>query len=235
MNNDTTDDHSIDVPKVLSYAFRLYKENFMFFFTMGLIYAFSNMFDSVLTKLFGAVPRNEFLIFTVLVSSWVSIALIYLSAQAYKGAEANIKKAFVYARGMYFRYLAMILFALVIFGLMVSIGSAIILIPALYFATLFMFTDLVIVLEQKKIIDALKRSMDLVKPVFWKVFMFNIITVMIVITPGIVMFPLMKVNPILAKNINTFLVAIIIPYYMLAQVGLFNRVKKYAKDREVEV
>jgi hypothetical protein len=96
-------------------------------------------------------------------------------------------------------------------GLMTSMGMLLCLVPGIYLATLFIFVTPVIAVEGLPLMDALRRSRDLVSGEWWRCFgTYLLLSMLIQMVAGAVVYPvtfasaflLMERNPGLAQALN---------------------------------
>ncbi len=217
-------DDDINIKEVFQEAFGLYKVFLQPLVTLGLMYAIATECGQVILQKLSFISSGTQIIGNMFISSLFSIALIHTASQIYQKKTVDLNQAFVSIKGKYWNYVTVS----IAFFLVVLSGAFFFIIPGVYFGTLFVFADLLVVLEDKVFIDAFKRSADLVREHFWQVFLFSIITASLMI-PGAVLNSINFNGIHLGRMMQSGLMVFTVPFITMVQVGLYYRLK--SRDR----
>ncbi|VAX37032.1 hypothetical protein MNBD_UNCLBAC01-1558 [hydrothermal vent metagenome] len=216
MNNST-----IDLLKIFKNAFKLYKSKFALLMTLGLAYALATQAGQMVFHKFNVQSPGTLSLLNIFISSFFSIALIHMSQCIYTKKDVDLNEAFAAVRGKYMNYVSVSISFLVL----VLSGILFFVVPGAYFGTVFMFADLLVVLEDKKFIDAFKRSADLVRGNFLKIFLFSMISACVLLFPTLLLGTVNFNGFNLGRVMQMCLMVFIIPYITMAQVGLYIQIK----------
>ena len=162
---------------ILDGMFSFYRSHFRLFVTIGIVYLVLSLgVDLISVSLFeaDATPGTGLVIlpFTILISvavpTFVVAGLAYASAHVYLGREMTPGTALQRAWQRFWTYLgSLILWSLAVGGLTVTIIG----IPfAIYFSVRWGLYSLPVLLEGTTARNALRRSTELVKGTWWRVF-----------------------------------------------------------------
>ena len=173
----TTPLQPMDFTDILDGIFSFYRSHFRLFLTIGVVYfVLSFSIDMISVFLLGtdATPGTglAILVFTILlsfvVSTFVAAGLSYASAHVYLGREITPEAALQRAWQRFWTYLvSFILWSLVAGGLAITIIG----IPfSIYFSVRWGLYSLPVLLEGTTVSNALRRSTQLVKGTWWRVF-----------------------------------------------------------------
>ncbi len=211
----------LNIKKIFQEAFRLYKESLSLLMSLGLIYTIIIEFGQVVFQNLPSQSPGLLFLMNMFVSAFVSIALVYVASEIYQGKEIDLNKVFVIVKGKYWNYVTVSIAFLVV----VVSGILFFVVPGAYFGTIFIFADLLVILENKIFVEAFKRSADLVRGHFLKVFLFSLVTACFLFIPnamGALRFNGLNVGRIFQMCLMVF----IIPYITMAQVGLYYQMKE---------
>lgn len=134
-------------------------------------------------------------------------ALSIAVARRYLGQQITVADAYHMIGDRWGTLLA----GVILVGLMTTIGMLLCLVPGIYLGTLFMFVTPVIAVEGAPLMDALRRSRDLVTGEWWRCFgTYLLLSMLIQLVAGAVVYPvtflsaflLMERNPGLAQALN---------------------------------
>lgn len=162
---------------ILDGMFSFYRSHFRLFVTIGVVYlVLSFGVDLVSVSLLetdatmgtGLVILVFTILISVAVSTFVVAGLVYASANVYLGREITPGIAWQRAGQRFWTYLgSLILWSLVVGGLTVTIIG----IPfAIYFSVRWGLYPLPVLFEGTAVRNALRRSTELVKGTWWRVF-----------------------------------------------------------------
>ncbi|MCE2416218.1 hypothetical protein J4G07_19715, partial [Candidatus Poribacteria bacterium] len=174
VNNSETENtplQPMDFTDILDGMFSFYRNHFRLFVTIGMVYLVLSfgvdlisvfLFETDATMGTGLVM----LVFAVLLS--VAVSMAYASAHVYLGREILPGIALQRAWQRFWTYLgSLILWSLVVGGLTITIIG----IPfAIYFSVRWGLYSLPVMLEETTARNALRRSTELVKGTWWRVF-----------------------------------------------------------------
>jgi len=104
-----------------------------------------------------------FFIITIIINAWTSVSLLFVIRE--RGRIVKIKEALVWGWHKMFSYL----WISILIGLIVALGFILLIIPGIIFAVWYSFSTYILVAEDRKGIDALKRSKEVVRGFWWKV------------------------------------------------------------------
>jgi len=231
MNNEFLDEQPIILSQILQRAYQIYRNSFQIFISISLIYGILSELGGMMLKTLELSPQETAFynsIVNILLACWASVALIYSSSRIYHKKTITLNEAFAVAKRKYWAYVAIYISLLAVMG----VGFMMLIIPGLYFTTVFIFADLLVVLENAKFNNAFRISARMVKNYFWKVFTYLMIIVCISIIPELCQQVLLSFNPKLAAGIHKAVSVLIMPYLMIAQVGLYYQIKKRVDQRE---
>ncbi len=171
-------------------------------------------------------------------------ALSIAVARRYLGQPVTVADAYQMISDRW----ATLLAGVMIVGLMTAVGTLLCLIPGIFLGTLFMFVTPVIAVERAPLMEALRRSRDLVTGHWWRCFgTYLLLSMLIQLVAGAVVYPvtflsaflLMERNPGLAQALNQGLSmaasTLVQPVQMIGLVLLYYdlRVRKEGFDLEL--
>jgi len=220
-------EETVDIREIFQEAFVLYKGSLPLLVSLGLIYAIASEFGQVVFQNLPFQSPGLLFLMSMLISAFISVALIYAGAEIYQGKEIDLRQAFASVKEKYWNYVMVSIgfFVVVISGILFFV------VPGAYFGTIFIFSNLLVILENKTFIEAFQRSADLVRGHFWRVFLFSLITACFLVIPGIILDTLKFSGLNLGRIIQMCLMVFIIPYITMVQVGLYYRMKELYEKR----
>ena len=178
-NSETGNTHlqPMDFTDILDGMFTFYRSHFRLFITIGVVYLVLSfgvdlisvfLLETDATMGTGLVILVFTILFSVVVSTFVVAGLAYASAHVYLGREIIPGAAWQQAWQRFWTYLgSLILWSLVVGGLTITIIG----IPfAIYFSVRWGLYSLPVMLEGTTARNALRRSTELVKGTWWRVF-----------------------------------------------------------------
>ena len=221
----------LDIFHVLSTAFAVYRQHLSTFLQIGLFYGAANVLAEVLIKTFGQANSAWILLINVLISA-IGVILIFDTYRRIHGKKAvDIKDSLSIARNImptvFAIHLSMIILFFLSLLLMGSLGM-IAVIPGLYFSTIFIFAEIIAVIEKKSYIECFKTSAVMVKGMFIKVLSFNIILMFIIILPILALKSLWSLGaavPFVYRILNVFLIVSLPVFQGVAQAELYYQSK----------
>ncbi|MDP8213513.1 MAG: hypothetical protein P9X22_09560 [Candidatus Zapsychrus exili] len=215
----------IDLSKILSNSMEMYKKNFQFFISLSLFYGVFNLATRQIINNFFKKPEEA--IFLIIITSSlilcrIAIMLIYASYKLRSGLVLSFAKVFEETKGRYLRYVAVYMSVLFLMGM----GFVFFVLPGLFIGAIFMFADVIVVLENKKYTEAFKGSIELIKGKFWIVLQFLLILTMLSLTPILFIKFFQNIDVGLTKAAVEIFSVIFIPFYMISQVQLYCGLKE---------
>jgi len=222
--------NQIDIRQIIKEAFLLYKNNFQPFILVGLFYGFAGVVDGILYASFKLKPGGITFLLNILITSWASMVLVEMSSRAFQNKTIDLREAFMSPKQKYWNYVVVAC----TFFLLLTLGFLFFILPGIFFATIFIFADIVVILENRIFIDAFKRSAQLVSGLFGRVLLFSLLTALIILIPTLIL-GLLAATPYLkfAKALSVVATVFIAPFVISAQVRLYYAVKAIKKDEEV--
>jgi hypothetical protein len=229
MRNDNQELMSIDLRNILIQAFSLYKKGPSVFIAAGLIYGFANVSDALIYKFFHLSSMGVFLCVSFLITSWASMIIFYASAQIIQGRDVDLISAFRYVKGKYIKFIYV---SFLLFGI-VMLGSLFFIIPGLYFMTIFLLVDLLVVLEDHPLENFFRRSAYLIKGYFGTAFLCFALMTFLLVFPAFVLQLFKGEDPVALRTIALMIGVFIFPYYNIVQVAFYYRLKEIKQDEEL--
>ncbi|HPN87912.1 MAG TPA: hypothetical protein PLH56_01060 [Candidatus Omnitrophota bacterium] len=234
MNNEITQMRpGISLGQVFKKSLNVYYKYFIDFISLSLIYAISvALIRMILKKTWG---DQTFVIFiTVMLNTVIlcriSVALIYMASKKLFNQDlVDSSQAFEKTQGFYMNYL--MVYSVVF--LLMGIGFLLFIIPGFYIGTIFLFADALVVLERKNFQEAFTRSRQLVQNYFGIVFLFLMVIITISLSPIFLLKLLGPAHLNIIKNFSDLFSALFIPFYMIAQVQLYYKIKEHMAAKEI--
>ena len=152
--------------------------------------------------------------------------VIYSTVQLLGGKNLTFQDILQGTQGLYFKYLTVYLCMF----LLIAIGFVFLIIPGIYIATIFVFADLIVVVERASFMEAFSRSYDLVHNRFWQVLQFLSVIILISLIPSLISSFFAVSNPQFAQTVNKVLAVFTMPYYIIAQVILYFEIKAIPQE-----
>ncbi|MCA9401819.1 MAG: hypothetical protein KC713_09340 [Candidatus Omnitrophica bacterium] len=224
-NFDDFYDNNISLKNVFSEAWKIYQKAFSTFIPLGLCYGFSSIFDRIIQSAFDSNAFTIILLVNTLISSWFSIAVIQATTMFYLGKEMSFSEALKCKKPSYWTFVVITLTVASLIGL----GFMMFILPGIYLATILLFADIVVVLENRLFLDSIRRSYQIAQPYFWKVLGFCLILSLFFILPSMLMLGknLFNMSPALNRGLQLLCVILLFPFYTICQVVLFHKLVPY--------
>jgi len=222
----------VNISKILKQSFSLYKENFLLFIGIAFLGYAVGLLDAVLRAIFeNAYTYGWISLIAVplgfLISIWASVALIIAVSNRYLNNVTTWKQCFIEVKGKYWRFIVITALYILISGA----GILLLVIPGIYWGTIFCLATVAVVLEKRKDIGPLKISKELVRGDFWKIFLLGLIILVVSSPLHIILFNLTKTN----RNVAIILMQIFPIFYVsfttVVGVTLYHNLKEKKKDR----
>ena len=113
------------------------------------------------------VVMISFVLLTIIMMPLIQGATIKVISDVYMGETVSVKKAYAFAA----RKIGALILGGIIFGILVGIGTILLIIPGIYLMVAFYLFPYAIVLENKSSTQSLSRSQQLVKGSWFKLFL----------------------------------------------------------------
>ncbi|GEM_PF-3057526 len=214
---------SIQVSPVFKESFSLYKENFTLFFSVSLIGYFvilvEQFFRLALNKLgwFGLILSllGNILLF------WSYATLIWVVSKKYLRENIHIGQAFAQTWNKLWGFIIIA----TLYALVVVTGFLLLVIPGIYWGTIFTFVNTVFVLENTSTFEPFKRSKDLVQGNFWPIFGLGLL-LLIILSPSWLIYKL-NIGMTLKILLVCLTSSLSTPFGIVMNVNIYNRLKKF--------
>jgi hypothetical protein len=223
MERDETRNVRLDIFQILRKTFDVYKKGFSVFIGIALAGSIINEFCGII---FGKIdPNNMALIFfiNILVSSWTSLFTFDFASCYYRKVERTFKESFDLIKGRYWRFTAVSVSIIFIFGLVLLLArdlSIIFVLAMYYLMAIFILSYVLVAIENVLFIDAFKKSYRMVMAHF-----FSVLSYILAITLfAILILTLIVVtkNNVIAINVVS---VFIMPLFIISQVALYYEIK----------
>ncbi len=211
-------------------AGKLYLANWYPFLIIGLGFGILNEFTNTMMGLFKTNSVGIALIINIFVSSFLTMAAFNLSLQIVRQEKTNLGRAFKDIRGKYLLYISVSLLS----AAAIVTGLFLLILPGIYFLTIFYFADLYVMMGKHTTIDALKSSMHFVKGVFRPVFLCLVLIVCLILIPMAICQNIQSKHLILSKILILILSIFAAPFASLGKVVLHERVKNIKNKLMIE-
>jgi len=228
MQENQTVQKPIQIIPILKESLSLYKANFRLLFFISLLGSSIALTEHLLTMLkvslgwFGSIS----LLIGTVVSIWGYTALILAVSERFNGRDVDIKEAFILTKNKIGRFIGVSIFCF----LLLIVGSLLLILPGMYWGTIFALAGLVVVLEDTAFFDSFKRSKTLIQGNFWRLFFLYLIF-LIIFVPTMFIYKLDI--PTIAKTIATFFLSVLyVPWGIALDVNIYNRLKRAKGDIE---
>jgi hypothetical protein len=230
MNLHDDEQNQLNVSELIRESIAIYRQAFPVLISYGLLHGLASLLPHFAFQKLGIKSMEVAMFLSLLLASYVVVALMYACLRVIKGKDVNIQKTFDAARKRYWDFVGVhFTYILIIFG-----GFLLLIIPGIYFATIFIFAELVTVLERRGFLDSFRRSTRLVKYHFQKVLFFSMGLILILFVPVYLIENWMASQPMLARSLSVMIQVFIVPYYMVAEMLLFSRLREIHKRLSFE-
>lgn len=166
------DEERLDVGGAVSYGWRMMVDNILFFVILALIFLVATGIFYGIGGAFIRYPVLTTIMYVIgfLLSVYIHLAMVNISLKVYKGETPEFRDIFTGSR-FFWRFLL----ADILYGLMVTIGLALCVIPGLYFGIKYHFFGYIIVEQDMGVLDALKKSWQITNGAWWDLFVLFIL------------------------------------------------------------
>lgn len=177
----------------------------------------SNFFES----LAGKISMNIFNMLFVLVTVFTNLAGIIAISKIVNSQKISIKSMFKTSLKKYWKFLLLS----ILISLLYILGMILLIVPLIIFSTWFIFTKFVMVEKYSGIKASFLESKKLVKGIFWKVLIRNIVFVLFYIVSEMLL-------ATLPYGLGIIIVGLLGGLYILPQYLLY---KEICQDKEISL
>ena len=222
-----------NIAEIFQEAFDVYKKNFQLFITVSLVF---NILSTVCENSTGKLSPNSnlYLLWIILVNLFISsaaaVAMIFIAGRLYQGQTTNLQEALSVIPKLYWRYIRVYVALLV----MVMIGFQLLILPGLFAVTIFFFVPILVVLERTGFQESFRKSMDMVRNCFGIVFLFLVFMIAVSFLPWMLGHWLVGGRDQLLFIFNKVIAVVVMPFYIIAQVGLYQVIKRFKEEQRLE-
>ena len=181
----------------------------------------------------SVVGQSVFSLLSLIISAWITMVLVYASADAFSGRSVQLKELLKRPQRKFPNYLMVsVIFS---FGILISvimvnyfIGF---IVPFIYIFIVYNFVTTIVVLEDVDVKTAFVRSAFLVKGHFFEIFLFlSFISLQLLLVLSLVHIGFKGTSPIMSATNNKVLMTFLIPFVVVTQVGLYLAISNLEKD-----
>ena len=133
-------------------AGKLYLANWYPFLIIGLGFGILNELTNVIMSVFKTDSLGIALVVNIFVSSFLTMAALNVSLQIVRQEKVNLGRAFSDIRGKYLLYISVSLLS----AFAIVTGFFLLILPGIYFVTVFYFADLYVMMGKNTTMDAFK-------------------------------------------------------------------------------
>ena len=203
-------------------AGKLYLANWYPFLIIGLGFGILNELTNAMMSIFNTGSFGIALVVNIFVSSFLTMAALNVSLQIVRQEKVNLGRAFSDIRGKYLLYISVSLLS----AFAIVTGFFLLILPGIYFVTVFYFADLYVMMGKNTTMDAFKSSIHFVKGVFRQVFLCLLLIVCLILIPMAICQNIQSQHLLLSKILMLILSIFAAPFASLGKVVLHERVKK---------
>ena len=170
----------------------------------------------------------------IFLSLWASAALVItVSHRSQDNTIIGVKAAFRAAKGKYWRYFK----AQIVYALIALIGFLLLVVPGVYWGTLFSFAPIAVVLEKDTAVNPFKISKSLIRGAFWRVFVLGLITTILFplfcLLPLFFVFHRLQLSQPIKVVLGQIFMICYIPLLTIIQVTLYHTLKGREQAQQV--
>jgi len=243
----------ISAGEIIKKSFILYKENWKLLLKYVLLLAtpiviFSPLYlGMTATMIAGGTNRTLFIVYlalfiiVALCSMWFSLALLRVIATRYLGHEVqSMKQELKTSKHLVFPFIGVyIVFSLIIFG-----GLLLLIVPAIIWGVWYAFFTQTVALDEKKGLDALKKSRELVTGRWWSVFWRITAPAVVFMSMSLILQLVLNIPTLITESVGLLLAGFVLniianllisPLSAIALTILFLELKKTITTTPIEV
>jgi hypothetical protein len=226
MNEDAEALPTLNIKEIFGQAFSIYRSNIQIFLAIGLLYGFANVAASLLA---GRVPQSlngAVFLANIFITCIASVLVISSMIQLQQRRVFLLKNNLRFLQRFYFTFVAVSLSQM----LLAAAGVMFFIIPGIYCLVVFIFADILAVVEKKKYLECFQESVNLTHGFFWPILFFLVMLGCFSFLPAVLMELLMPLSAKLANSVNTAATVFIAPFLMISQMQLYLRMKQLRKS-----
>ena len=99
----------VNIAKIISISYDIFRNHFNLFVILGLFYGFSNVLDGILYQLLGNNTEGIVFLINLLITSWASMALIYANSLIHNNKKVNLNDILRFPKEQFFSMMLWIL------------------------------------------------------------------------------------------------------------------------------
>lgn len=192
----------------------------------GILHELTNAIMSVFkTNSFGIAS-----VINIFLSSFLTMAALNISLQIVRQEKTNLGRAFADIRGKYLLYVTVS----VLSAAVCATGFLLLILPGIYFVTVFYFADLYVMMGKHTTMDALKSSMHFVKGVFRPVFLCLVLIVCLILIPMAISQNIQSQHYLVSRIVILIISVFLVSFASLGKVVLHERVKNIKNKLMIE-
>lgn len=177
----------------------------------------------------GTVPAEATVVFiAVLISSLIVaifaffLNLCYLHISLEKNSDVSFQEISYRSKKTFWRYLGFS----IVFGVVLSLLYLLLIIPGIIFTVYWIFAALIFIQDRVGIFESMRRSKELVRGRWWKVFGYGILMIIVVMVVSIVLNLIPFIGFFLSVLIvNSFSIIFLKNFYFLLKDGELEKVE----------
>ncbi len=165
------------IKEALVYGWDVFKENIIFFIKVILLFLIFSLLIEYTAELAKSVSIFWYLVFNIVYwCFWIIITmgLIRIAIDLYENKEPKVYDVFS-CYPLFFKYTL----TSFIYDAIVTIGFLLLIIPGIIWGIKFMFWKFFIIEKDAGVLESLKKSSIITQNVKWKLFLFNLILILI--------------------------------------------------------
>lgn len=225
MEDETQREDDIKIGLILKEAAVLCKTNFFLFIAITLLGFSAFLLKTVLSVIPQLVHPwilSGLSLTGIFTYQWSVIALIIAVSHRYVGRKTTFRECLTQTKGRYWRVVGVEVQCFLIF----VVGLLLLVVPGIYWGTLFSLAALAAVLETRRDINPLRMSTELVKESFWKVFLVGLIMLALGSSLEFVTFGLSKISQNLETITHEIFTIFYFPFSGAVGTVLYLRLKE---------
>lgn len=211
-------------------AGKLYLSNWYPFLVIGCGFGILNELTDAIISVFKIGSRAIALVINIFLSSFLTMTALNISLQITGREKVNLSRAFRDIRGKYLLYISVSLLS----AAAVMTGFLLLILPGIYFVTIFYFADLYVMMGKNVTRDAFKSSMYFVKGVFRRVFFCLLLILCLILIPMIISQSIQSQHSMVSRILVLIISIFVVPFASLGKVVLHERVKKIKNELMIE-
>jgi len=164
----------------------------------------------------------------LIVQFWAGAAMIVAASYRYSGDTVTLKECFAKAEGRYMQYVM----ATMLYFLICTAGLLLLAVPGFYLGTMLSLAGYVAVLERRGRAGPLRRSRELVRGSFWRVFLLLLLLGFLAVLGGFIGYGLSKVHDVLGLLGRVGYWVLLWPFWTTVHAVLYHKLKEKEEPAE---